>query len=83
MSLPKYNGTVSIILPRNVKRAVVSILASGNDEEKFYNAGWLYGHSPFREIELLLDGNFAGVSWPFHIPFTGGVDPGLWRPIAD
>jgi hypothetical protein len=96
MSLPDDNGTVSITLPRNVKSAVVSILASGNGAEEFWytnvpseytntfpgNAGWLYGYSPFREVELLIDGNLAGVSWPFPVLFTGGVDPGLWRPIA-
>ncbi|KAJ5118670.1 hypothetical protein N7476_011027 [Penicillium atrosanguineum] len=96
MSLPDDNGTVSINFPQNVKCAVVSILASGNGNEEFWytnvpsqytntfpsNAGWLYGYSPFREIELLIDENLAGVSWPFPILFTGGVDPGLWRPIA-
>lgn len=96
MSLPDDSGNVSITFPRNVKSAVVSILASGNGAEEFWytnvpsqytntfpsNAGWLYGYSPFREIELLIDGNLAGVSWPFPSLFTGGVDPGLWRPIA-
>ncbi|TVY81026.1 Peptide-N4-(N-acetyl-beta-glucosaminyl)asparagine amidase A [Lachnellula suecica] len=46
------------------------------------NPGWLYGYSPFREIQLLIDGSLAGVSWPFPLLFTGGVDPGLWRPIV-
>lgn len=96
MSLPDDNGTVAIKLPRNVKTAIVSLLASGNSAEEFWytnvpseyvntfpeNPGWLYGYSPFREIQLLIDGNLAGVSWPFPLLFTGGVDPGLWRPIA-
>ena len=96
MSLPDDNGTVSIAFPRNVKNAVVSIMASGNGAEEFWytnvpseyvntfpsNPGWLYGYSPFREIELLIDGKLAGVSWPFPLLFTGGVDPGLWRPIV-
>ncbi|RDW66978.1 hypothetical protein BP5796_09727 [Coleophoma crateriformis] len=96
MSLPDDNGTVSLTLKRNVKTAVVSLLASGNSAEEFWytnvpseyvntfpsNPGWLYGYSPFREVELLIDGKLAGVSWPFPLLFTGGVDPGLWRPIA-
>lgn len=95
-SLPDDNGTVSVTFPRNTKRAVVSILASGNGNEEFWyqnvpsqyvntfpdNEGWLFGYSAFREIELLIDGNLAGVSWPCPILFTGGVDPGFWRPIA-
>jgi hypothetical protein len=36
MSLPKDNGTVSIDFPRNVKNAVVSIMASGNSAEEFW-----------------------------------------------
>jgi hypothetical protein len=42
----------------------------------------LYGYSPFREVQLFIDGNLAGVAWPFPIIFTGGVVPGLWRPIG-
>jgi hypothetical protein len=96
MSLPDDNGTVSLILPRNIKTAVVSMLATGNGAEEFWytnvpseyvetfpsNEGWLYGYSPFREIQLMIDDNLAGVSWPFPSLFTGGVDPGLWRPIV-
>jgi hypothetical protein len=96
LSLSDDNTTVSIQFPMNVKAATVSILASGNGAEEFWytnvpseyvntfpeNPGWLYAYSPFREIQLLIDGNLAGVSWPFPLLFTGGVDPGLWRPIV-
>jgi Peptide N-acetyl-beta-D-glucosaminyl asparaginase amidase A len=96
MSLPDDNGTVSVQFPRNVKAATVSVLASGNSAEEFWytnvpteyvntfpeNPGWLYSYSPFREIQVLIDGKLAGVSWPFPLLFTGGVDPGLWRPIV-
>lgn len=89
MSLPDDNGTVALTFPRNTKSAVVSIMASGNGAEEFWytnvpseytetfpdNEGWLYGYSPFREVELLIDGQLAGVSWPFPILFSGGVDP--------
>ncbi|KAJ4388044.1 hypothetical protein N0V93_008649 [Gnomoniopsis smithogilvyi] len=94
-SLPDDSGSVSISLPRNIKTAVVSLLASGNGEEEFWytnvpteyldtfgSDSLLYGYSPFREVQLLIDGQLAGVSWPFPILFTGGVDPGLWRPIV-
>lgn len=95
-SLPDDSGAVTLTLPRNIKTAVVSLLASGNSAEEFWytnvpseyvetfpsNEGWLYGYSPFREVQLLIDDRLAGVSWPFPILFTGGVDPGLWRPIV-
>lgn len=96
LSLPDDNSTVSIQFPRNVKASIVSFLASGNGAEEFWytnvpseyvntfpeNPGWLHGYSPFREIQLLIDGSLAGVSWPFPLLFTGGVDPGLWKPTA-
>ncbi|KAI0973179.1 peptide N-acetyl-beta-D-glucosaminyl asparaginase amidase A-domain-containing protein [Xylaria arbuscula] len=95
-SLPEDTGAVNLTLPRNTRTAVVSILASGNAAEEFWftnvpteyintfpeNQGWLYGYSPFREVQLLIDDQLAGVSWPFPILFTGGVDPGAWRPIV-
>lgn len=44
--------------------------------------GELPGFSPFREAQLFIDGQLAGVAWPFPIIFTGGVVPGLWRPVV-
>ncbi len=40
------------------------------------------GLSPFREVQLYLDGFLAGVEWPFPVIFTGGVVPSLHRPIV-
>ena len=94
LSLPDGNATVSFTFPRNVERSVVSILASGNGAEEFwytnvpteyddtFNNTAIYGYSPFREVQLLIDGELAGVSWPFSIVFTGGISPGLWVPIV-
>jgi Peptide N-acetyl-beta-D-glucosaminyl asparaginase amidase A len=42
----------------------------------------LLGYSPFREVQLLIDGQLAGVSWPFPLIFTGGIVPGFWRPVV-
>lgn len=96
-SLPDDDAAVNITLPRGVSGAVVSIMASGNGAEEFWWAnvpseytdtfpssalGELAGYGPFREVQLLIDGRLAGVSWPFPILFTGGVDPGAWRPIV-
>ncbi|KUJ19080.1 uncharacterized protein LY89DRAFT_581373 [Mollisia scopiformis] len=94
LSLPDGNATVSFTLPRNVERAVVSILASGNGAEEFwytnvptqyddtFNNTALSGYGPWREVQLLVDGQVAGVGWPFPTVFTGGISPGLWVPIV-
>ena len=89
-------ASMKLELPRNVERAVVSLSACGQQAEEFWytnvfnkdtntfasTAGELSGYSPFREVQLLIDGQLAGVSWPFPIVFTGGIVPGFWRPIV-
>ncbi|KAE9969299.1 hypothetical protein BLS_005418 [Venturia inaequalis] len=92
------SSTISVlqVLPRDTKKAIVSISANGQIGEEFWwsnvlsndtetfpdTAGPLPGYSPFREIQLYIDGILAGVVWPFPIIFTGGVAPGLWTPIV-
>lgn len=93
--LPQDRAREPISLPSSTIRATVSISASGNADEEFWytnvpnefvntfgadNA--LPGNSPFREIQLLADGVLLGVAWPFATIFTGGINPGLWRPIV-
>lgn len=83
--------------PRNARRAVFSVSANGQADEEFwwtnvlqsdtttFNAtggGIFPGFSPFREVQVLIDGQLAGVQWPFPVVFTGGVVPSLHRPIA-
>lgn len=95
-SVPGDNASVAYNIPQNAERAVVSLSACGQATEEFWytnvfnsdistfedEVGTLYGYSPFREVQLLIDGQLAGVSWPFPIIFTGGIVPGLWRPIV-
>lgn len=95
-SLPAQIASLAHQLPQNINRAVVSISACGQIAEEFWysnvlssdvdtfaaSTGLLYGYSPFREVQLLIDGHLAGVSWPFPVIFTGGISPGLWRPVV-
>ena len=95
-SVPSQNASIAYTLPQNIQRAVISLSACGQSAEEFWytntfssevstfeaTVGTLYGYSPFREVQLLIDGQLAGVSWPFPIIFTGGIVPGLWRPIV-
>jgi hypothetical protein len=95
-SIPSDVAQTIQMIPWNTSRAIVSIAACGQATEEFWysnalssltdtfseSTGSLYGLSPFREIQLLIDGELAGVAWPFPTIFTGGVAPGLWRPIV-
>ena len=70
-------------IPPNASRAVVSIFACGQSTEEFWwsnvisydtdafsaTIGELYGPSPFREVQLHVDGILAGVIWPFPVNF--------------
>lgn len=38
-----------------------------------------YGGGPFREVRLLVDGQVAGVAFPYAVIFTGGFNPSAWR----
>jgi Peptide N-acetyl-beta-D-glucosaminyl asparaginase amidase A len=85
----------SLTIPRNAKRAVFTISACGQakDEEFWWSNvpsskvasfenNTMPGASPWRELQLLIDGKLAGFVWPFPVIFTGGVVPGFWRPIV-
>ncbi|KZF25573.1 hypothetical protein L228DRAFT_236652 [Xylona heveae TC161] len=94
-SLPGQNASNSIAIPQNSRRAVFTIAACGQADEEFWytnvldsdtlsfpSSGALLGHSPFREVQVYIDGLLAGVQWPFPVVFTGGIAPGFWRPIV-
>jgi Peptide N-acetyl-beta-D-glucosaminyl asparaginase amidase A len=95
-NLPFDNATVDQTFPPGLSRAIISISACGQAAEEFWysnalspdtdtflnTTGPLYGSSPFREVQLLIDGYLAGVVWPFPMIFTGGIAPAFWRPIV-
>lgn len=95
-SVPAQPAIVVHEFPLNIEKAVVSLAACGQDREEFWYTnvlssrtdtfgtenGLMNGYSSFREVQLLIDGVLAGVSWPFPVIFTGGIVPGLWRPVV-
>lgn len=96
-TLPEDEATNTVAgFPRNARRAVFSVSACGQASEEFWwsnvlqsdvyafnaTAGEYPGLSPFREVQVLIDGQVAGVQWPFPVIFTGGVVPGLHRPVV-
>jgi Peptide N-acetyl-beta-D-glucosaminyl asparaginase amidase A len=75
-----------VTLPRNAVSAVVEIQASGNNEEEFwyynlpneylpYANDATFGDSSFREVRVLVDGQIAGVVFPYPVIFTGAFLP--------
>lgn len=94
-TVPESRAVDALTIPQNARKAVISISACGQAAEEFWWSNvlssdtqvfgddiTLYGHSPFRELQLIIDGQLAGVAWPFPVIFTGGVVPGFWRPVV-
>lgn len=95
-SVPSQPAIIVHEFPLNIEKAVVSLAACGQDQEEFWyisvlssrtetfgdEAGSLKKYSPFREIQLLIDGKLASVAWLFPVIFTNGIVPGLWRSIV-
>ena len=95
--LPDTDAIVSVSdFPRNARRAVLSVSANGQQDEEFWwdnvpeadvldfevTVGALPGLSPFREVQVFLDGQLVGVQWPFPVLFTGGISPSSHRPVV-
>ncbi|KDR81615.1 hypothetical protein GALMADRAFT_59305 [Galerina marginata CBS 339.88] len=85
--------SINVTLPRNSIQVFAELYASGNGNEEFWYfntanqflpdlpPGFL-GQGPFREVRLLVDGQVAGVAFPYATIFTGGIVPTAWRPIT-
>ncbi|KAI0121691.1 peptide N-acetyl-beta-D-glucosaminyl asparaginase amidase A-domain-containing protein [Xylariales sp. AK1849] len=95
-TVPDESATATVSFPRNVNRAVFSVGVKGQGNEEFWwsnvpesaihtfdsTAGTYPGYSPWREVQVFIDGQLAGVHWPFPVIYTGGVVPQLHRPIV-
>jgi hypothetical protein len=77
-------------LPTNVEKAYLDVFAQSQHNDEFWYtcapndvAGELFncGNTAFREAEVSIDGNPAGIAPVYPWVFTGGIDPYLWRPV--
>jgi hypothetical protein len=77
-------------LPTNVQSAYLDVYAQSQSNDEFWYtcvpndvSAELYscGDTGFRETEITIDGQAAGVAPVFPWIFTGGIDPYLWFPI--
>jgi hypothetical protein len=83
--------TQTVNLPENVASVYLDVIAQPQSQDEFYyfnvpndQTGNLvsYGGTAFRETEVYIDGNPAGVAPVYPFIFTGGIDPNLWLPIV-
>jgi len=81
--------TETFTLPTNIESAYIDVFAQSQNQEE----QWFFclpdalenlvgcGNTGFRQVDVSIDGKPAGVAPVFPWIYTGGVDPGLWRPI--
>ena len=90
--LPSSTSALSttFTLPTNIEQAYLDVVAQGQQGDEFWYTcvpsdltGELEscGGTAFRETEITIDGQPAGVAPVFPWIFTGGIDPYLWIPI--
>jgi Peptide N-acetyl-beta-D-glucosaminyl asparaginase amidase A len=77
-------------LPTNIERAFLDVTAQSQANDEFWytcvpddvaNRLQSCGGTGFRETEITIDGQPAGVAPVYPWIYTGGIDPLLWRPI--
>ena len=82
--------TQTLNLPTNVESVFLDVIAQSQSNDEF----WYFcvpndqttnlescGNTAFRETEIFIDGQPAGVAPVFPWIFTGGIDPYLWEPL--
>ena len=77
-------------LPTNIQNAYLDVYAQSQSGDEFWytcvpndvsSELFSCGNTGFRETEITIDGQPAGVAPIFPWIFTGGIDPYLWFPI--
>lgn len=89
------NSTAQLVktlsLPRNVERAYLDVFAQSQNADEFWytcvpnqyaTETEECGGGNFREAEISIDGQPAGVAPVYPWIFTGGIDPFLWEPTT-
>ena len=81
----------TLTLPRNVVHAYLDVFVQSQNADEFWYtcvpdqyAGQVQecGGGNFREAEVSIDGQPAGVAPIYPWIYTGGIDPYLWRPVT-
>ena len=80
----------TLTLPTNVESAYLDVIAQSQSNDEFWYlcvpneltaALQSCGSTGFRETEVSIDGQPAGVAPVYPWIYTGGIDPYLWEPI--
>ena len=90
LASPTDTLSATLSLPMNIERAFLDVYAQSQNADEFWYtcvpddvAGELQScpSTAFRETEITVDGQPAGVAPVFPWIYTGGIDPFLWFPL--
>lgn len=80
----------SVTMPRNSTKIVAQVYATGSGGgcEEFWDTSappetgyWCGDGMPYREVQVLIDGDLAGTALPYAVVYTGGwSNPYMWMP---
>ncbi|KRA75445.1 hypothetical protein ASD89_08360 [Caulobacter sp. Root656] len=80
----------TVVLPANVERLALDVIAQGQADDEFWydcvpdhlasDKEGRCGGGAFRQVEVFVDGQRAGLASLFPWIFTGGINPYLWFP---
>lgn len=83
--------TQTVVLPANVERLALDVIAQGQADDEFWydcvpdhlasDKEGRCGGGAFRQVEVFVDGQRAGLASLFPWIFTGGINPYLWFPV--
>lgn len=81
----------TVVLPANVERLALDVIAQGQADDEFWydcvpdhlasDKEGRCGGGAFRQVEVFIDGQRAGLASLFPWIFTGGINPYLWFPV--
>jgi hypothetical protein len=81
----------TVILPTNTERLALDVIAQGQADDEFWydcvpdalasDKEGRCGGGAFRQVEVFIDGQRAGLASLFPWIFTGGINPYLWFPV--
>ena len=81
----------AVTLPLNTNKVYLDVIAQSQSGDEFWytcvptgdaNELESCGNTAFREVEVSIDGEPAGVAPVYPWIYTGGIDPYLWKPIV-
>jgi hypothetical protein len=90
LNTPSDQNVLTFVPPTNIERAYLDVIAQSQIGDEFWYTCVpnsvtaeleTCGSTAFREVEITVDGQPAGVAPVYPWIYTGGIDPYLWRPI--